>query len=179
MLTLVLADCMMKTGPQDIELENSRPDLVHFSLLLAQNCRLAEEREIRTIVHTRENKVFRIEADANIPDRLNEFKKMIVRTVQGHEMKGITFSEQTLMEALKDEVGLKVVMSPEGIKKDPSKVFSRIKDYVVIIGGFPSGDFVSPVYEWADEVISIADRVMKPWTVVAETLSGYRYSSLK
>ncbi|MGM0406143.1 MAG: hypothetical protein ACQEQM_08385 [Thermoplasmatota archaeon] len=179
MLTLVLADCMMKTGPQDIEMENSRPDLVHFSLLLAQNCRLAEEREIRTIVHTRDNKVFRFETDAKVPDRLDEFKKLIIRTVQGHEIKGVTSTEQTLMKALKDEVGVKVVMSPKGHKKDPSKVFSRIKDYIVIIGGFPSGDFVSPVYEWADEVISISDRMMKPWTVVAETLSGYRYSSLK
>jgi len=179
MLTLVLADCMMKTGPQEIELENSRPDLVHFSLLLAQNCRLAEEREIRTIVHTRENKVFRFEADSKVPDRLKDFKKMIIRTIQGHKTKGISFSEQTLMEALKDEVGKKVVMSPKGTKKDPSKVFSRTKDYIVIIGGFPSGDFVSPVYEWANEVISISDRMMKPWTVVAETLSGYRYSSLK
>lgn len=179
MLTLVLADCMMKTGPQEIELENSRPDLVHFSLLLAQNCRLAEEREIRSIVHTRENKVFRLEADAEVPDRLKDFKKMIIRTVQGHKIEGVSFSEQTLMEALKDEIGVKVVMSPKGTKKDPSNVFSRAKDYIVIIGGFPNGDFVSPVYKWSDEVISIAGRTMKPWSVVAETLSGYRYSSLE
>ncbi len=179
MLTLVLADCMMKTGPKDIELDNSRPDLVHFSLLLAQNCRLAEEREIRTIVHTRENKVFRFEADANVPDRLNDFKKLIIQAVRGYESQGVLFTEQTLMDALKDEVGKKIVMSPKGKKKDPSKVFSRTKDYIVIIGGFPSGDFVSPVYKWSDEVISIADRMMKPWTVVSETLSGYRYSSLK
>lgn len=179
MLTLVLADCVMKTGPQDIELDNSRPDLVHFSLLLAQNCILADEREIRTIIHTRENKVFRFEADAKVPDRLNDFKKLTVRIVQGHKIKGVSFTEQTLMETLRDEVGKKVVMSPEGTKKDPSKVFSRTKDYIVVIGGFPSGDFVSPVYEWADEVISVSDRMMKPWTVVSETLSGYRYSSLK
>ncbi len=179
MLTIVLADCMMKTGPKDIELDNSRPDLIHFSLLLAQNCSLAEEREIRTIVHTRENKVFRFEADAEVPDRLKEFKKMIIRTVQGHNISGVLFSEQTLMEAIQDEVGEKIVMSPKGKIKDPSKVLSRTKDYIVIIGGFPSGDFVSPVYKWADEVISISDRMMKPWTVVSETLSGYRYSSLK
>ncbi|MFO7791632.1 MAG: hypothetical protein R6W73_01435 [Candidatus Saliniplasma sp.] len=179
MLTLVLADCMMRTGPQEMESENSRPDLVHFSLLLAHNCRLAEEREIRTILHTRENKVFRFEADANIPDRLKDFKKLIIRIVQERDIKGISFNEQTLMDALKDEVGEKVVMSPKGTKKDPSNVFSRAKDYVVTIGGFPSGDFVSPVYKWSDEVISISDRMMKPWSVVAETLSGYRYSSLE
>ncbi len=179
MLTLVLADCMLKTGPQDIELEDSRPDLIHFSLLLAQNCRLAEEREIRTIIHTRENKVFRFEADAKIPDRLKDFKRLIIGIVQGYKAKNISFNEQTLAEALKDEVGKKIAMSPKGTKKDPSKVFSRTKDYIVIIGGFPSGDFVSPVYEWADEIVSISDRMMKPWTVVAETLSGYRYSSLK
>lgn len=179
MLTLVLADCTMKVGPKEIDLEISRPDMVHIPLLLAQDSGLAGERELKVIIHTRENKVFRFDTDVDIPEDLDEFKNMIIRTVQGHPIQGIHFSEETLMKALQDEFGHKVVMSPNGTKKDPVEMFSRAEDYVVVIGGFASGDFVSPVYEWADEKVSISDEMMKPWTVASEVLVAYRYCSLE
>ncbi len=170
----------MKTGPKEIDSAQSRTELVHLSLKLAQDSGLAEERELRTIVHTRENKIFRFEGDASIPSRLENFENLIVQTVQGHEPPmGIEFQENTLMQALKDEVGHKVVLSPKGEKKDPTEFFSRAEDYVVVIGGFPEGDFVSPVYKWAENVISISERLMKPWSVTSEILVGYRYCSLE
>ncbi|MFW6041357.1 MAG: hypothetical protein ACOC85_05935 [Thermoplasmatota archaeon] len=179
MLTLVLADCTMKVGPKEIGMKMSRPDLVHFSLLLAKDSGLAEERELRTVVHTRENKVFRFEADVKIPEDIYDFKNMIVHTVQGYDVHGVKFSNQTLMEVLKKEYGNKILMTPKGDKKSPIDIFSRQEDYVVVIGGFEEGDFISPLYRWADKKISISDRLMKTWSVTAEVLVSYRYCSFE
>lgn len=179
MITLVLADCEMKVSPEHINKSRSRTDLVHFSLLLAQDSELAEEREIRTIVHTRENKVYQFEADIEIPPRLEDFEEMLVKSYHGERPKGIIYSEETLMETLEGEYGEKLVLSPKGKRIDPIEMFSRDKDYIVVIGGFPEGDFVSPVYKWADNTISISDRLMNPWSVTAEMLVGYRYCSLE
>lgn len=179
MITLVLADCEIKVSPEHIDESRSRTDLVHFSLLLAQDSELAEERELRTIVHTRENKVYQFEADIEIPPDLKDFEEMLVKSYHGEPQKGILCSEETLMEALEGEYGEKIVLSPKGKRIDPIEMFSRDKDYILVIGGFPEGDFVSPVYEWADKTISISDRLIKPWSATAEMLVGYRYCSLE
>ena len=179
MITLVLADCEMKVSPEHIDKSRSRTDLVHFSLLLAQDSELAEEREVRTIVHTRENKIYQFEADIEIPPRLHEFEEMLVKAYHGDLPKGVIYSEETLMDALEGEYGKKIVLSPKGKRTDPIEMFSRGKDYIIIIGGFSEGDFVSPVYEWADKTISISDRLIKPWSATAEMLIGYRYCSLE
>ena len=179
MLTLVLADSKMKVNPNEIDKRRSEPDLVHITLLLAIDSGLSEERELRVIVHTRDDKIFRIESHVEIPENFEEFENMIVDTVQGHGPQGINYSEQSLMDVLKDEVGHKIVMSPHGEKKSPIDIFSRAEDYVVVVGGFKEGDFVSPVYEWADKNVSISNRLMKSWSVAAEVLVAYRYCSLE
>lgn len=179
MLTLVLADSKMKINPNEIDKRRSEPDLVHISLLLAKDSGLSEERELRVIVHTRDDKIFRIEPYVDVPENVDEFENMMVETVQGRGPEGITYIERNLMDILDEEVGHKIVMSPHGEKVSPIEMFSRAEDYVVVIGGFKEGDFVNPVYEWADKKVKISDRLMKSWSVAAEVLVGYRYCSLE
>lgn len=179
MLTLVLADCEVKITPQGIEEEGARLDIIHFSLLLTQDSGIAEERELRTLVHTRGGKVLQFDSDVKIPDSIEKFKKMMLNAAEGNQPQGIRVLEKGLMKTLEDEVGKRIVMTPKGEMKDPSELFSRSEDYVVVIGGFSKGDFKSPIYEWAEKEVSISDRMMKPWSVTAETLAGYRYCSLE
>ncbi|MFO7992228.1 MAG: hypothetical protein R6U61_08075 [Thermoplasmata archaeon] len=169
MLKLVLADSQLFEDPE----------LIHFTLLLATDSSLAIERELKTIVHTRKNNLFIFEPDTEIPDELEDFKKYISMTLKGDPPHGWDHKKQSLMDFLKNEVGNKIVMSPKGDKKDPINVFSRAEDYIVVIGGFKGGDFVSPVYDWADTAISISDRLLKTWTVAAEVMVAYRYCSLE
>ncbi|MBS3816413.1 MAG: hypothetical protein KGY76_02490 [Candidatus Thermoplasmatota archaeon] len=179
MLTLVLAECEIKVSPGEIDGNKSFPEMVHFPLLLTQDSGLAEERELRTIVHTIEDKVFYFGSDVKIPDDIERFKKMMLNAAKGDQPQGIRVSEEWLIETLNDQIGKKMVMTSKGEKVDPSEVFSRTEDYVVVIGGFRKGDFDHPVYRWADRKISISPRQMKPWSVTAETLVGYRYCSFE
>ncbi|MEF8832712.1 MAG: hypothetical protein V5A66_04230 [Candidatus Thermoplasmatota archaeon] len=180
MLTLVLADCEVEIGPERIDPKRSKPEMLHYPLLLSQDSGLAEERELRTIVHTTDGKVFQFESDAYIPDSVEKFKKLLIETNKGNSSpQGVQVLEKGLIETLDDQFGEKIVMTPKGKKEDPTDLFSRTEDYIVVIGGFSEGDFESPVYQWADRKVSISERMMKPWSVTAEILVGYRYCSLE
>ncbi len=179
MLTIVLADCEVEITPDGIEEKGARLDIIHFSLLLTQDSGIAEERELRTLVHTRGDRVFQFESDVKIPDSIEKFKKMMLSAAEGNQPQGIRVFEDGLMKFLESEVGKRIVMTPKGEMVDPSELFSRSEDFIVVIGGFSKGDFKSPIYEWAEKKVSISDRMMKPWSVTAETLSGYRYCSLE
>lgn len=179
MLTLVLADSTMRPSVDKIDGKQSDPYLVHVTLLLVNDSILAHEHELRTIVHTRDNNVFTIEPDVHIPPRLSQFEEMMVRCVQGFGPKGIKYENKSLMEVLRPLMGTRIVMSPGGKRNDPVDLLSRVEDYVVVIGGFKEGDFINPVYPWADHVISLCERDLKPWTVASEVISSYMYSSLE
>ncbi len=179
MLTLVLADCEIEVSPDKIDSYDFRPDMVHYPLLLTQDSGLAEERELRTIVHTRDDKIFQFEADGEIPDSLEKFKKLLLNVDQGNAPQGIRKLDNSLFEVLDEQFGEKIVMTPKGKRADPTDMFSRTEDYIVVVGGFSSGDFKSPVYRWSDKKISVSERKMKPWSVTAEVLVGYRYCSLE
>ena len=43
-------------------------------------------------------------------------------------------------------------------------------DLVCVVGGFPHGDFRSPVAELCDRVVSIAPQPLRAWTVTSEIL---------
>lgn len=170
----------MEIEPENTVSNKYRPDMVHFPLLLAQDSGLAEEKELRTIVHTKDDKIFQFESEAYIPDSIKRFKKLMKEASKGDKTpQGVRLLDKSLMETLDEQFGKKIVMSPDGKKSDPTELFSRTEDYVVVIGGFSEGDFESPVSEWADQKIAISDRFMKPWSVTAEVLVGYRYCSLE
>ncbi len=180
MLTLVIGDSQLEVGPSKIDGDESLPEMIHMPLLIAQDSGLAEEKELRTIIHTREDKVFQYESDAHVPESLEKFKKQLIEASKGGKTPlGIRYFEKDLMEVLDDQFGKKILMTPKGEKQNPSDIFKRTEDFVVVIGGFKKGDFISPVYEWAEQEISISDRLMKPCSVAAEVLVSYRYSSLE
>jgi len=78
----------------------------------------------------------------------------------------------------------KVVLSPVGKRVDLYEYLrefaekdGEVKDLVLTIGGFPHGDYISNVYDLADESISISPDLLTVWTVVAEVLTIYRLAA--
>ncbi len=179
MLTLVLADCDMRAEPKTINSKDSHPELVHFSLLLANESDLAHIRELKTIVHTRYGKVFRFEPDVKIPEDLEGFKRMLLEAVTGNPPKGVEYGKGHLKDILSSEMGKRLVMSPYGDGEDLCEYFRRSQDYVVFIGGFRKGDFISPVYKWSEKSISISNGLKRTWYVTAEVLSAYNHCSIE
>ena len=67
--------------------------------------------------------------------------------------------------------GKRILFCMEGKKTKLEEVLEE--EVVCIIGGFPSGDFLSPVYEFANEKISLYDEMLPAWIVEMEAIVAY------
>jgi rRNA small subunit pseudouridine methyltransferase Nep1 len=158
-----------------------RPDLVHFFLLTALDSILNLEGGLRVLVHTRNGQVIRFSPDIRLPKNLNRFVALTEQLfaegrvpVKGDPL--MTLGRATV-KALVDESKADTVIafSPEGKPTELRSYFEGQKagNITCIIGGFPDGDFTSPVYELADEKLSISAHLLKVWTVASEVLVNY------
>ena len=163
-----------------------RPDLVHFFLLTALDSIQNLEGALRVVVHTRNGQVIRVRPDTRLPKNQNRFVSLMEQLLlrgqvppQGEPL--MTLEEGTVEGILKGAKAERtIVLSPRGKASDLRRHFSRLrgKDVICVIGGFPDGDFTSPVYEMADEVLSISPHELKVWAVAAEVLVNFRKESV-
>lgn len=159
-----------------------RPDLVHFFLLTALDSIQNLEGRLRVFVHTRNGQVIRVRPDTRLPKNQNRFvslmEQLLLRGQVPPQGDALMTVEEGSVGGILDEVLAQktIVLSPRGRAVELRKHFSRMraKDVACIIGGFPDGDFTSPVYDLADEVLSIAPHVLKVWTVASEVLVNFR-----
>ena len=159
-----------------------RPDLVHFFLLTALDSIQNLDGSLRVFVHTRSGLIIRVRPDTRLPKNQARFVALMEQLLlkgqvppQGDAL--LTVGEGTVEGILKEvKPDRSIVLSPRGRAVELRKHFARLraKDIACIIGGFPDGDFTSPVYELADEAVSISPHVLKVWTVASEILVNFR-----
>ncbi|HEC76995.1 MAG TPA: 16S rRNA methyltransferase [Thermoplasmatales archaeon] len=153
-----------------------RPDIVHLFLLISQESILNKEGMLRTYVHTRNNEVIYTNPETRIIKNYNRFKGLIE---QLFEIKKILYEENVLMEMKEEKLeellsklkGKRILFTIKGNKKRIEDVIEE--DVVCIIGGFPFGDFITNVYDMADEKICIYDRMLPAWIVAMEAIVAY------
>ena len=159
-----------------------RPDLVHFFLLSAQDSILNIEGGLRVWVHTRNGELISIRPDTRLPKNQSRFCSLMEQLLLGGRVPPsgetlLTLQRGSLGELLASTGAKEVVaLSPNGRQVDPRAYFSkkRGRDIAAIIGGFPDGDFTSPVSDLADDVVSISPHTLKVWTVASEILVNMR-----
>ena len=89
---------------------------------------------------------------------------------QGVRRYGVTLREY--IEEIRDSEEI-IALSPSGDKRALGDIFGRKGDYIAIIGGFPRGDYRSPVYDIVDRTVSIYDGMLTVWVVVSEVMADY------
>lgn len=158
-----------------------RPDIVHLFLLLCLDSILNSEGKLRTTVHTRNNEMITIAPETRIPKNYTRFVGLMEELfvagrvpTEGSPLLRLEGGKD--LKAVLEEVGGKTVtMDPAGKKVDLQDFLGRKKgDLTIIIGGFPHGEFNSPVKDLCEEMISIHESPLKVWTVAAEVLVSYR-----
>ncbi len=158
-----------------------RPDIVHLFMLLCLDSMLNAEGKLRAIVHTRNNEMIIASPETRIPKNYTRF----VGLMEGLFENGRVPTEGTplitlergrdLAGILGDIGGKKVALDPGGKAVDMRRYLARKKgDVTMVVGGFPHGEYNSPVKELCDEAISIFPNPLKVWTVVSEVLVTYR-----
>ncbi|MFN7106011.1 MAG: 16S rRNA methyltransferase [Pyrobaculum sp.] len=170
----------MQTLPQASR--RGRPDIVHQTLLLFQYSPAA--RLGKAYIHTREDYVVKIRPDARIPKNYNNFLSLVEQLyAAGRVPPGgeplMEIYKTTLAQLLKGLGGRWVAMHEKGVKKPLWELGQIVRDAVVVVGGFPHGDFENQwVLEEAEGVYRIGDRPLDALQVVcrlaaaAEAASG-------
>jgi rRNA small subunit pseudouridine methyltransferase Nep1 len=175
-----------------------RPDMIHTTLLVALESVLNLEGKMNVLVHTRNDQLLRFDPAIRLPKNYNRFLGLIeqlfatgqvprecargqqplIKMVTGRTLASIV--NEIKSEAMEENAKLRtIVFSDSGEHTDLNKYFSdnidKDDELLCIIGGFPEGDFKTPITELqADDIISIYPETLKSWTVAAEIIVNYR-----
>ena len=160
-----------------------RPDIAHLFVLLCLDSRLNLEGGLQTIVHTRNDDVLRFSRETRIPKNYIRFVGLMEdlfakgAVPEDHPLitleRGVPLSK--LLEGLPGE---KWAFSERGERIELFDRISLVKgDLVALVGGFPHGDFRSPVDALCDHVISIHPDALRAWTVTSEILVAFAHRS--
>lgn len=158
-----------------------RPDIAHLFVLLCLDSVLNARGELRTIIHTRNDDVIRVAPETRIPKNYPRFVGLMEDLFQKGAVpvdKPLLTLERgvSLEKLLAESPGPKWVFREGGESVNLWQEFAKLEgDLVAVIGGFPHGDFRSPVTQLCDRIVSIHEEPLRAWTVTSEILVAYRH----
>ncbi len=159
-----------------------RPDIVHFSLLLALGSPLNMDHELRCYVHTRDDHVITVDSKARLPRNTDRFVSLLEQLYEesvvppsGPPLMSLKRkSLRSLLEELTPDsvIGLTTEGLHEAMEEVARGLASRRKP-VILVGGFPEGHFSHDTVDVATERYRIDRRRLEAWTVVARAIFDY------
>ncbi|RLF76934.1 16S rRNA methyltransferase [Thermococci archaeon] len=160
-----------------------RPDIVHFCLINALESPLNKEGKLRVYIHTRNDEVIYVKPETRIPKNYNRFIGLMEDLFERKRVPGgielLKLEKKSLEELIHEIHPDEVFIMHEGgelIKPmELGRILSGFKTPVVVIGGFPHGDFRNlPV----GRKISIYKGSLTAWAVLNEVLVNYENFSI-
>ncbi|KUH33564.1 16S rRNA methyltransferase [Thermococcus celericrescens] len=157
-----------------------RPDIVHICLLNALESIANKEGLLRVYVHTRNDEVIHIKPETRIPRNYNRFvglmESLFRDRVVPRGLELLRIEEKSLGELVEE-------LNPDGVfvmheegkptkPKDFGKILGGLENPLVIVGGFPHGDFRG---ETPGEKISIYEAPLMAWAVVNEVIINFEH----
>ena len=155
-----------------------RPDIVHICLLNALESIANKEGLLRVYVHTRNDEVIYIKPETRLPRNYNRFlglmESLFKNKAVPRDLELLRLEDQSLNGLINeldpDEV---FIMHERGKLVKPGefgKLLAGLEDPVVIVGGFPHGDFRSKVN---GVKVSLYREPLMAWTIVNEVLVNF------
>ncbi|WP_456421330.1 16S rRNA methyltransferase [Thermococcus sp.] len=152
-----------------------RPDIVHVCLLNALESIANKENLLRVYVHTRNDEVVYIKPETRLPRNYNRFlglmESLFKKGAVPKDLELLKLEEKSLGKLIAeigpDEV---FIMHEEGklVKpRDFGRVLAELENPLVIVGGFPHGDFRSEV---RGKRVSLYREPLMAWTIVNEII---------
>ncbi len=159
------------------ENRRGRPDIVHYFLLNTLESYLNRKHLLRVYVHTRNDEVIFINPETRIPKSYNRFVGLIEslflnQYVPDKERPLLWMKKMALKDLVSSLKTDNVFLLTEKGKNAKIEQFLNLDDQVFIIGGFPSGDFISRT-DFVKESISIFNETMLAWVVAYEIIVRY------
>lgn len=157
-----------------------RPDIAHVWSLLVMDSLVARKGQARALVHTRNDELVRVRADARLPrsqPKLYQVLEDLLR--QGEVPMGapvLTLERgRTLESVVREEArGAKVLLDVGGELGRAARFaeLARAGDLTVVTGGFPRGSYRQAKREWFDRVVRVADEELTVWSAMVPVLAG-------
>lgn len=157
-----------------------RPDIVHLFALLCLDSVLNAQGQLRTIVHTRNDEVIRLAPETRLPKNYPRFvglmEDLFDKGAVPEDKPLLTLERGMSLERLLAELPApKWAFAEGGESVNLWTEFAKLSgDLVAVVGGFPHGDFRSPVKRLCDRTVSIHEGPLRAWTVTSEILVAYR-----
>ena len=162
--------------------KRGRPDIVHFCLLNALGTPLNREGLLRTVVHTRDDKVISVRPETRLPRNYDRFVGLVEQLCR---LGRVPETGEALLEIrgeglpkLVSELGASriVALSRAGVRSTVEDVIESImgeSNPLFLVGGFPTGSFSSATIKLADDVFSIDPETLDAWVVVSRLIYEY------
>jgi rRNA small subunit pseudouridine methyltransferase Nep1 len=161
-----------------------RPDLVHFSLLLALDSALNQADGLRVVAHTRNDERLAVNPETRLMRHYPRFVGLVEKLFQDMGTPRADENEFLVLEPgwpLKRVIehhksGPVVCFSEHGAAVEPADFLAKkaaAGDLTVVLGCFPHGDFHVDPKEWADEVVGLGGGALSVWTVEMELLAHW------
>jgi rRNA small subunit pseudouridine methyltransferase Nep1 len=159
-----------------------RPDIVHFSLLLALGSPLNADNQLSCFVHTRDDHVITVSPRARLPRNTDRFTSLLE---QLYEASVVPTSGPALLRLKRESLTSLlskissdnvVALTTLGLPKQMETVAEGLRKAerpVVLVGGFPTGHFSDQAMSLASEKIRIDRRRLEAWTVVGRAVYDY------
>ncbi len=158
-----------------------RPDIVHLFLLLCLDSIPNLEGALTTVVHTRGDRVIRVDPATRLPKNYPRFvglmEDLFEKGAVPEDRPLLRLEQGTLADVLRPLAARKVALV-EGKPPEDALAYLRRQtgDVAAVVGGFPHGTFRSPVADLVDETLTIHAQPLKAWTVAATLLSAYGFA---
>jgi rRNA small subunit pseudouridine methyltransferase Nep1 len=155
-----------------------RPDIAHLCLLVALDSISSREGDLLVYVHTREDVILTFDPGTRLPrvqGRFYGILEKILTSETGTDLIG--YDKMNLAGlCLKIAPDITLALTPSGKRSSLAEEMSGKEHVLSIIGGFPRGEFKSPVESLADATISCYPDSLNAWTVLNEVVFSYRNS---
>jgi len=160
--------------------QRGRPDITHFTLLEALGSPLNKCGMLELYVQTRSGHVIWINPETRLPRVYERFKGLIEKLYREPVVEAdgkilLRLEEKNLGELIREvDPDLRILLSEDGKPTRWSElgemVTSRRKP-LIMIGGFPRGEFHEETLRNADEVVSIWPEPLEAWVVASRVIS--------
>jgi len=159
-----------------------RPDIAHFSLLVALGSPLNAEHQLRCLVHTRDDHVITVNPSARLPRNTDRFTSLLEQLYEESRIppRGLSLmslKQETLPKLLNEISSDNVVaLTTQGSPKAMEMVADELKKAqrpVLLVGSFPVGHFSSQTVDASSATYRIDRRRLDAWTVVGRSIYDY------
>jgi len=162
--------------------KRGRPDIVHFTLLEVLGSPLNFERLIKTYIHTLTNYAIYINPETRLPRNYNRFVGLIEQLFQVGKvpLEGeplLTMEKLSLENLLKKINPSKTfLLTEKGKPSTPIMLAEKLEkevNPVIMIGGFPHGEFKDETLKLTDEKVCIDPKPLDTWIVASRVIAAY------